>query len=222
MILDSRNLENYDIAAIDFDQVIYLTYFRKNLTAPSTSVVKLIQEIYEEFGNQSQRVLRNKIFTTEHRNELSHSFVKVAAKRIEFNFNVKNVLTANRKIITLGDPNSPLYRRRSPPAGRDSSIGIKVFSKEGQLLAQAENMNRINKTLHAEVMAVQSFFETFNSKIPLGAKIEVTHKPCKMCAAILAHWSEDPKTLQVTYHHDVKGRCSVNTEFDRLGIQVQS
>lgn len=81
----------------------------------------------------------------------------------------------------------------------DRDISCMLFDGEGKLLAFGLNSNAKNKTLHAEVNMVQRFFREQQRKIPRGARIYTTRKPCKMCAGMIHDWSEDPTSLEIHY-----------------------
>ncbi|MGZ3744742.1 MAG: Bd3614 family nucleic acid deaminase, partial [Pseudobdellovibrionaceae bacterium] len=72
------------------------------------------------------------------------------------------------------------------------------------------NSSSKNKTLHAEVNAVQRLFRDSQKKLPIGAKLYTTRKPCKMCAGMIHDWSEDPASLEIYYlEEDKSSRNSV-------------
>jgi deoxycytidylate deaminase len=94
------------------------------------------------------------------------------------------------------------------------NIAAVLFDGDNTPLNYGVNQNSLNKTLHAEVNLVQSFYLRTGRKLPIGAKIFCTHKPCKMCAGMIHDWSEDIGSLQVIYQQDVTGRLSRRTVLD--------
>ncbi|WP_321935208.1 Bd3614 family nucleic acid deaminase [Paraburkholderia sp. J8-2] len=70
------------------------------------------------------------------------------------------------------------------------SIAALLVSSQGRVLAIAENMKAKNETYHAEVNLVQAYMSKFDS-FAQGREgvvaIYTTLKPCKMCAAMIAH-----------------------------------
>ena len=62
------------------------------------------------------------------------------------------------------------------------------------------------------------FLQT-GKKIPAGTRIYVTHKPCKMCAGMIYHWSEDPRSIQVRYLKEETGGLSRSTILDQIKVQ---
>lgn len=103
----------------------------------------------------------------------------------------------------------------------DRGIAAFMLNANGDLLSYGVNSNSKNKTLHAEVNMVQRYFRETGNKIPAGAKIFSTHKPCKMCAGMIYDWSQDPMSLQIYYGVEEAGRLSTATILDQHGINKQ-
>lgn len=97
----------------------------------------------------------------------------------------------------------------------DRPVAAILVSKTGELLDWALNTNAVNKTLHAELNLVQSFYRKFKSKLPAGAKLYTTLKPCKMCAAFITDAAEDIRTLEVIYDEDDLGTNARNTTLEK-------
>lgn len=97
-------------------------------------------------------------------------------------------------------------------------IGAILCDATGKVLSWAVNRAALNKTLHAEVDALQNYFKTRNELIPPGAKLYVSLKPCHMCAGMIVESCEDPKRLEVFYAEDDKGLQAKNTVLDQMGI----
>lgn len=101
-------------------------------------------------------------------------------------------------------------------------VSALMLDKQGQILGAAVNTATINKTRHAEVNLVQSYYLKTGQKTPAGAQIFVTHKPCKMCAGMIWDNSEDPYSLRVFYLIEEIGSQSRNTILDQTpGVQSQ-
>lgn len=83
-------------------------------------------------------------------------------------------------------------------------IACVLTDHSGQLLAYGVNSNSKNKTLHAEVNAVHRYFREHQRKLPMGAKLYTTRKPCKMCAGMIHEWCEDPASLEIHYFEEDK------------------
>lgn len=94
-------------------------------------------------------------------------------------------------------------------------IAAFICSAEGKVLSWAVNNNSKNKTLHAEIAAIQKFHQVFKSKLPAGSVIYTSLKPCRMCAGMIVDMAEDPKDLKVIYFQDDPGPLAQNTELEK-------
>lgn len=101
---------------------------------------------------------------------------------------------------------------------RDRSIAAILVSSDGAILAAGINEITTNRTFHAEVKAVQSYFARTRSALPPGTRVYSTLKPCRMCAGMIWHCAEDPKSLRVVYVEDDLGPSARGTVLDRAGI----
>lgn len=100
----------------------------------------------------------------------------------------------------------------------DRDIAALLVDSQGRVLSYGLNSNSKNKTLHAEVNLLQRLFREHHQKIPEGATLYSTHKPCKMCAGMIYHWSAKPSSLQVFYGIEEKGVLSRQTVLDRFSL----
>jgi tRNA(Arg) A34 adenosine deaminase TadA len=96
----------------------------------------------------------------------------------------------------------------------DRDIACLLVDNSGEILAYGLNSNSKNKTLHAEVNMVQRYFREHQSKLPIGARLYTTRKPCKMCAGMIHDWSENPASLEIYYLEEDKS--SQHTVLERL------
>ncbi|KHD88739.1 MAG: hypothetical protein OM95_07465 [Bdellovibrio sp. ArHS] len=97
-------------------------------------------------------------------------------------------------------------------------IAVVLVDANGRYLGFGVNSNSKNKTRHAEVNLLQNLYRAGQTKIPANAILFSTHKPCKMCAGMIYHWSEDPASLRVYYSVEEKGSLSRETILDQTGI----
>ncbi|WII72571.1 Bd3614 family nucleic acid deaminase [Bdellovibrio sp. 22V] len=103
----------------------------------------------------------------------------------------------------------------------DRNIAAVLVDEKDEVLSYGINSNSKNKTLHAEVNLLQRYFKETGKKVPAGARLYSTHKPCKMCAGMIYHWSESPQNLQVYYAIEETGGLSRETVLDREKINKQ-
>lgn len=100
-------------------------------------------------------------------------------------------------------------------------VAAVLVSRSGELLEWALNTNAVNKTLHAELNLVQSYYRKHQAKLPAGAKLYATLKPCKMCAAMVADAAEDMRTLEVVYAEDDPGPNARNTALEKIQRKLE-
>ncbi|MDG0815198.1 Bd3614 family nucleic acid deaminase [Bdellovibrio svalbardensis] len=100
----------------------------------------------------------------------------------------------------------------------DRNIAAILVDCDGEILSFGLNSNSKNKTLHAEVNLLQRLYKNGGHRIPEGAVLYSTHKPCKMCAGMIHDWSENPQALQVFYAIEETGALSRQTVLDRLAL----
>lgn len=103
----------------------------------------------------------------------------------------------------------------------DRDIAALLLDSSGKVLSYGVNSNSKNKTLHAEVNLLQRLFREYKRKIPKDAVLYSTHKPCKMCAGMIYHWSEDPLSAKVFYSVEETGVLSRHTVLDKLQLNKQ-
>jgi tRNA(Arg) A34 adenosine deaminase TadA len=116
--------------------------------------------------------------------------------------------------LELVRPTQILREEQKPLFQYNRPVAAVLISREGELLAWALNTNAVNKTLHAELNLVQSFYRKFGSKIPAGSKLFTTLKPCKMCAGMLFDVAEDMRSFEVIYAEDDPGLNARNTALE--------
>ncbi|HWU41890.1 MAG TPA: Bd3614 family nucleic acid deaminase [Bdellovibrio sp.] len=103
----------------------------------------------------------------------------------------------------------------------DRGIAAILLDSRGRVLSYGINSNSKNKTLHAEVNLLQKLYRETGERIPEGAILYSTHKPCKMCAGMIYDWSEHPSNLQIYYLNDEMGGLSRQTVLDRFSLNKQ-
>jgi tRNA(Arg) A34 adenosine deaminase TadA len=100
----------------------------------------------------------------------------------------------------------------------DRGIAALLMDHQDKVLDWALNSNSKNKTLHAEVNLIQKYFRRTGHKVPKGSKIYSTHKPCRMCAGMIHHWSEEREAAFVFYGIEESGGLSRNTVLDQAHL----
>lgn len=239
----------FDLAFVLSDQKIYYARFPQGQMAPSSAVVKLLQNIFEMKQDLSFFVLRNKIYTTAQPSERDRGMVKVLAKKVQFgvqacDFSWKGegfklipvaadeeivFSTLERKCFKAEDDakflsqdqieSELIVRILSQERGSvlhdyDRPIAAALVDSQSRPILWALNSNRKNKSLHAEINLLQTFYDLKKGKVPLGYSIFVTHKPCKMCAGMIVDFCEAGEKAAVHYLNEVTGSLSRWTALD--------
>jgi tRNA(Arg) A34 adenosine deaminase TadA len=94
-------------------------------------------------------------------------------------------------------------------------IAALLVSADNRILSAAINFNGQNKTLHAEVNLIQSFYRIHQKKLPPGSKIVTTLKPCKMCAGMIWSSAEDITSMKILFGEMDNGNHARETVLDR-------
>ena len=100
-------------------------------------------------------------------------------------------------------------RENSPLFERDRKVAAILVSRDGKLLGNAINRNSSNRTLHAEINLVQSFYARTGTALPRGCRIYSTLKPCKMCAGMIWHSSEETQIIYDQFDPGPSGRSTI-------------
>jgi tRNA(Arg) A34 adenosine deaminase TadA len=93
----------------------------------------------------------------------------------------------------------------SPLHSQNRAVAAIITDSERNLLSWATNTNAKNRTLHAEVNALQRHYAETGLPLPEGSRIYTSLKPCKMCAAMIWHCAADPASIRVFYGEDDPG-----------------
>ncbi len=87
----------------------------------------------------------------------------------------------------------------------DRPIAALLLSRDLKLLEFAVNTNARNRTLHAEVNLIQTYYARTGSAVPSDSFIISTRKPCRMCAGMIWHCAEDIQNLNIIYDEEDTG-----------------
>lgn len=195
---------------------LYLSRFPVGAEAPSSAVLKLIQGLWEREGRGALRLLRHPIQTTHLVRDFERDFVKVAAKSVR---QVAESAPTGYEIVEIGGDG--LFAADFVRIADRDPVRAILRDEHGTELLRSESGAGKNRTLHAEVLLVQEWFRQSGKRLPSGATIDVSHKPCRMCAGLICHWSDPEKPVRVFYQHMVNGCRSRVTELDRKMLSEQ-
>ena len=98
-------------------------------------------------------------------------------------------------------------------------IAAILCDASGCILSWGVNSNAKNKTLHAEVMMIQDYYQRFQKPLPEGSRLYLSLKPCLMCAAMISYLA--PKSCDVFYFADDPGPLAKNTELEKRHLLKQ-
>lgn len=207
-------------------------------------IIKLIEQIYFtesfNFPSQARLRLRERIHYSYPPSITDRETVKVAAKRLATTAEaITNTFdtpsaefwspllgsTRNLKPLPTGeiftDPELVIGSRINPeeiPAtlerlrlSSDRLVSALLIDSEDRILGWSWNTNAVIKTRHAEWNLCEGLG---TAKIPSGARLWVSLKPCRMCAARIWESAEDPTQIEVIYLENDPGPFAQGTMLD--------
>lgn len=209
-----------------------------------SSVVALIQGIYEVAPEDAHFLLRRRILTGASASRFDRAMVKVCAKKLTDK--VVPVEETPPPELEYRDVTEAAHRLWASNAGRlDVPEGLAgeallqwmregcqvegqgprfrrarpvvacLVDPHGQVWGAARNTNGLNKTLHAEVNLLQRFSSAEKEPLGPGWTLWVTLQSCRMCAAMVEYLA--PAGLQVRFGEPETGRFGRGTRLQALG-----
>ncbi len=188
--------------------------------APETAVSRLVQGIYERYPQQARAMVRNRIFLTGEKTPFCDGVIRVAAKRctesqplIELGLSeeLPSLLperadNSNLLVLSLTDAfvlcnqlEAEMPKSESERYKADRPVAALVLDRDGKLLGQGMNSGSQNRIRHAELEAIRDAWARTGQKLPAGATLISTLKPCRMCAGLAWWFCENPAQLTVIY-----------------------
>ena len=204
-----------------------------NGIVPETAVSRLVQGIYELYPQQARAMVRNRIYLAGEKTPFCDGVIRVAAKRITEGQQYPEALlgeelpsllpqrTPDFSAPTLSLTNAfalcnqleaQIPKSTSERYKADRPVAALVLDRDGRLLGQAINSGSQNRTRHAELEAIRDAWARTGRRIPAGATLISTLKPCRMCAGLAWWFCEDPSQLRVIYRDfdpGTNGRATV-------------
>lgn len=200
-------------AGLEFQERWYWAqYQRSSRFEPHSVVTQLIQGVWDRYPAQAREILRTRIYTTEIVPVLDPEMVKVSAKRMslvsEAEWNVmrgevsEEITFHHLEMAGESLPQTQMSQaqamdflkqelsKRSAQTQqslyfRDRAVGALILSSKGDVLSYSLNHNAVNRTLHAETLCVQSYWNRQHSPIPENSTLITTLSPCRQCAAMI-------------------------------------
>lgn len=214
---------------------------------PESAVTRLIQGLFRDHKDHSFFILRNRIFTNTPLRDFEKGMVKLAAKRISYvdsegaapeirdepvdfvhvNYDLRESLRSQEKEIRFASllevedwlnlqtqlvPRGPVLHDNNRP------IAAVLLNSRLEVLSFALAENSLNKTLHAEVLCLQSYWLQFQCAPPEDCVLLTTLKPCLMCAEMFAHLVSGAKNFRVICLQDDPGPKAKGSRLERQGL----
>lgn len=188
--------------------------------APETAVSRLVQGIYERYPEQARALVRNRIYLSGGKTPFCDGVIRVAAKRCTENQPVPEPLVGEElpSILPerLADFSAPtlslaeafalcnqleaeIPHEESERYKADRPVAALVLDGNGRLLGQGINSGARNRTRHAEQEAIRDAWAKTGQRLPAGATLISTLKPCRMCASLAWWFCDNPAQLTVIY-----------------------
>jgi tRNA(Arg) A34 adenosine deaminase TadA len=212
-------------------------YFARAAAAPALSpVFRLIAGIHELEPERARWIVRNRIFSTAPMAPAALGAARVAARHMTGDvaaidhglaldglprIDAGAALSHPRRCdpgllprlaeLVAGDATPRLLGRLAAQAG---TIAALLLGPAGELLSWATSTGSRNPTGHAEANLVGDWLARTRSPLPVGSRVLVTLKPCKMCAGLLWEAAADPWSLRVVYAEDDPLRYARETVLD--------
>lgn len=220
------------IAALTDGDSLYYAEYPLLPFAPHTPVTQLIQGIYAQFSDKALRLLRHPIRVNYSPTLLCRSMTAVAAKRLKQDTAspIQEWVASHPHRIEIA------YKAELTPsmefdANAMTSLSIPIpryqqnrkvraflFNREGELLSGAVNQNAIQKTNHAEVLALQSYYQQHREGFQSPTILITSLQCCKMCAAMFWQMHHNPlENLKVFYLEKEVGPIARDTVFTAKG-----
>lgn len=223
------NSDSIQTAKIHFNNLTYYSCYSPTINEPHSAVTQLIQGIYTNYPFQAQEILRNRIYLNYQPTLMCHSMIKIAAKRFAID---KNFKIAKDHIPIQYFPYEQTLKT-TPKASIETAIqwlkakdletplprylshrNVKAFitNYDKTIFMFAKNENQSNKTLHAEVILLQKYFQSFKRGFTEPTELYTTLQCCKMCASMFWQMHQHPlDNLKVFYLQKEHGPSAVNT-----------
>lgn len=231
-----------NIALLVDQGTIYWSSYTPQIQEPHSAVTQLIQGIYQNFPQKALRLLRNPIETNFTPTLLCRGMVRIAAKRIRWNPLVHGLLDRGSKDLVrvqfqvslvdqapalafMDEPSllkwlkgAPLTSNDHPRYQSHRAVRAALKTKEIESYIVSENQNALNKTFHAEILLLQSYYAKHQKGFDSATTLFTSLQCCKMCAAMFWHMHSNPwNNLKSYYLNPEMGPSARDTLFTPNG-----
>lgn len=220
------------LAAITHEGETFFARGERATGAPDSAMLRLVHGVHALRPRMARKILRNPVLIQGRPDELDYGALKIGAKRlreqpieplpdwIELSapqaLNIPRPETSNAtsdsEWMQVADSLARAVPRDEarPLHEQSRAVGAVLVSRDGELLSWGSNSGASNRILHAEL----STLLRLNSKIPPGATLYVTLKPCKLCAGAIWECAADRSSLRVVYRDPDPGPMGSRTVLD--------
>jgi hypothetical protein len=201
------------VAWLEWNGVIYWSRYQRRRFEPRSAVSLLVEGVWENFPGSAHFMLRSRIFTTSEPTELCRGVVIVCAKRMSRVAKIpaeveERMLSGTGAVaLSIPRPDSPVHDTSHVvgaslvKAERNRSIECWLVGADGRLLCWALNTSGRNRTRHAEMNLLRSWWLRESRPLPRGSRVVTTLEPCPMCAGALWECAESHDSFEVLYQH---------------------
>jgi tRNA(Arg) A34 adenosine deaminase TadA len=209
---------------------------------PLSITQSLVWGVASTLGPDALHTLRRPLLLSAEATLRCRATVKVAAKRLKERVdesNVDAILTAadwvirhphppsleisdgiSRSVSFADDADLASFLRSRlgvlPQVGarhaHDRPVQAVLVDDRGRLLLESRNTNATHKMRHAEINLLLAWWQRAGGPPPDGARIVVSLKPCRMCAATI--WETCAGRVEVLYLDDDPGPHARTTVFE--------
>lgn len=209
-----------------------------------SAILELIEQIYTTESlrsvSRARHLLREWIHSTSPATLTEREAVKVTAKRLRAPTD-RHLPTQKTTPLTLAPPLPSFEVPDLAPGKRverveivrwlerlkkqtnqattkwtsDRTVAALLLDSAGHVITYAWNTNAVIRTRHAEWNLCETLSARVpGGKIPVGATLYVSLKPCRMCAARIWECAADPAKLNVIYLENDPGPLAQGTLLD--------
>jgi len=199
-----------DAAWLEWNGQLYYSELRRSVHEPHSAVTQLISGIWRLFPGSAHFILRARIYLNYEPTELCRGMMIVCAKRYTRLPAVPSTVQSrvsgsDNKSILIGPELRHESRQNSAgsPSGeralQNRSIEAWLLDADGRLVGWGVNTSGRNRTCHAEINLLRSWWHRNRSPLPVGGRLICTLEPCPMCAGAIVQCLEDQSSFRVEY-----------------------
>lgn len=198
-----------DAAWLEWNGQLMFAEYRRAAFEPHSAVTVLINGIWRLFPDLAHFMLRSRIFMNYEPTELCRGMIIVCAKRYT---RLPAVPLSVEQRIKSGDKNSIRISNSAQVAASHSSVDASgglalqhrsveawLLDSEGRLVASGVNTAGRNRTCHAEMNLLRSWWKRTQRALPADGRLICTLEPCPMCAGAIVQCLESQARFKIEF-----------------------